>query len=87
MNILNFISFLAKDLVRELILQIQDMSDPYRHNWFDDIFATFYGNRFGLRVVGVGQEFPCARVLWLFLGGAAERAGITVGDKVCGARR
>jgi hypothetical protein len=39
-------------------------------------------NRFGLRVVGVGQEYPCARVLWLFPGGAAERAGIMVGDKV-----
>ena len=38
--------------------------------------------RFGLRVVGVGQESHCARVLWLFPGGVAETAGIRVGDKV-----
>ena len=87
MNILNFIYFLAKAVVREVILQIQDMSDPYRQVWLDNIFTTIYGTRFGLRVVGVGQESPCARVLWLFPGGAAERAGITVGDKVCGAWR
>ena len=52
---------------RLVTLQIQDMKDPYR---------------FGLRVVGVVQDTPCARVLWLYPGGAAERAGIAVGDKV-----
>ena len=36
-----------------------------------------------VRVVGVGQECPCARVLWVYPGGAADRAVIRVGDEVC----
>ena len=39
-------------------------------------------SRFGLRVVGIGQTFPAAKVLWLLPQGAAQRAGIRVGDRV-----
>ena len=33
-------------------------------------------------MVGVGQTFPAAKVLWLLPQGAAQRAGIRVGDRV-----
>ena len=32
--------------------------------------------------MGVDQDLPCAKVLWILPGGAADRAGIRVGDKV-----
>ena len=46
--------------------------------------TVLYSPRFGLRVVGVASE-DCghgAKVLWVLPGGAAERAGLRVGDKV-----
>ncbi len=42
---------------------------------------------FGLRVVAATtgeRQIPCARVLWTCPGGAADAAGVRVGDKVGG---
>ena len=48
------------------------------------LYCTALYTRFGLRVVGVASE-DCghgAKVLWVLPGGAAERAGLRVADKV-----
>ena len=48
------------------------------------LHCTALYTRFGLRVVGVASE-DCghgAKVLWVLPGGAAERAGLRVADKV-----
>ena len=59
----------------------------YQVTLYHDDGTDPYG--FGLRVVGTtisdgntGNEFSCARVLWVCPAGAAERGGIKVGDKV-----